>query len=118
MSLPGRQTLAVDFDGVIHSYTSDWAGYDQIPDPPTKGCAAALRLLSIEYNIAICSCRAAKPEGLEAIKQYLTRYDIPYNQITAEKPVAEAYIDDRGIQFRGNWKEVIGQLPHTPWNKK
>lgn len=29
-----RWTVAVDVDGVLHSYTSGWKGADRLPDPP------------------------------------------------------------------------------------
>jgi len=37
-----KPILCVDFDGVIHSYTSKWVDEATIPDPPVPG---ALRWL-------------------------------------------------------------------------
>ena len=31
-----RQTIACDFDGVLHAYTSPWTGPRDVNDPPTN----------------------------------------------------------------------------------
>ena len=37
--------VSVDFDRVLHSYTSGYLGADQIPDPPVPGALKWLRTL-------------------------------------------------------------------------
>lgn len=32
-----KQTVAFDFDGVIHSYVTPWVASEIIPDPPVRG---------------------------------------------------------------------------------
>lgn len=50
--------IAVDFDGVIHAYTSKWTTPDEISDAPVEGAFAWLReLLAAGHAVVIYSCR-------------------------------------------------------------
>ena len=55
----GKKIISVDFDGVLHHYTSEWAGPLVITDPPTPG--AIPWLLSLVHHkrivVVIHSCR-------------------------------------------------------------
>lgn len=97
------KNIVFDFDGVIHSYTSGWQGYDNIPDPPVEGIRDLLRKIkTLGYNIWIVATRALTIEGTNAVINYLKRYDIPYHTVTNIKPKALVYVDDRGLQFTGD----------------
>ena len=106
-----NQTICFDFDGVIHSYTSGWQGVDNIPDPPTEGCKETINLLKKKgHRIVVHSTRCQTQEGREAIGNYLLTHDIEVDEICTHKPAAIIYIDDRAIQFNGNWNETMESI--------
>lgn len=99
-------TLAVDFDGVVHSYEDGWQG-GVIYGPPTEGCEAALRKLSLSYKLVIFTAR----HDLEAVhlwlvKEHLRQY---FAEITNRKPAAVAYLDDRALKFI-DWAGALKEL--------
>jgi len=42
-----KPILVLDFDGVLHSYTSGWQGATVIADPPTRGMVEFLRAAAV-----------------------------------------------------------------------
>lgn len=105
------QTIAFDFDGVIHSYVSGWKGADVIPDPPVVGIAEVMKILMDDgYRIVIFSTRAGSAGGVLAMTNYLNHYDIPYHEITDSKPMATVYVDDRAIQFKGQITTLVHEI--------
>jgi len=105
--------LALDFDGVIHSYVSGWKGATEIPDPPVEGAALAIACLFDAYRIVIFSARAdeiANPGGRHAIAAWLAMCGIPFDDITAIKPPAFLLVDDRAICFAGHWADTMKSI--------
>lgn len=109
--------IGVDFDGVIHRCSK---GYHDgtIYDLPIKGSYSALEQLSKKYTIVIYSAKARKDRplinnktGIELIWEWLEKYDMDkfVKEVTAEKPRAIFYIDDRAIRFN-NWEECLSNL--------
>lgn len=114
------QTVVFDFDGVIHSYTSGWKGYDKIPDPPVKGIKEAIDEIRSEgYEVVVCSTRCGNILGMLAVKKYLMDHNIIVDNVVKEKPPAIVYIDDRAICFNGESNKLLDKIKRfEPWYKK
>lgn len=115
------KTVAFDFDGVIHSYTSGWQGSSVIPDPPVEGILdAIINLYNSGYEIVVVSTRCSYLDGRTAIRRWLAKYGFtPYvNRILTDKPSAIAYVDDRGINFDGDASLLVERIKRfVPWTK-
>lgn len=116
-----RYTLAVDFDGVVHMYTTPFQGEDVIPDPPVPGAIEALNRLSRSFTIVIHTTRGRTEQGAAAVRRYLHEhgYRLAFETtVTAQKVPALLYIDDRGYRFDGtNWPTAHEVHAMRPWNK-
>ncbi|WP_207857264.1 hypothetical protein [Lucifera butyrica] len=113
------RTVVLDFDGVIHSYSSGFKGVDVIPDPPVPGIKEAIEKIRKQYRVVVVSTRCFEERGLAAIKEWLDRQEIIVDDVVSHKPPAIVYIDDRAITFDGD----AGALPDKikrfkPWYKK
>jgi hypothetical protein len=119
--------ICVDFDGVLHSYTSGWQGEDVISDPPVENAIWWLqdqlyRSINQGFEIAIYSSRSKTKAGIQAMKNWLTKHglsDFYLDRITfpTQKPAAFLTIDDRAICFTGTFPTTEEMLTFKPWNK-
>lgn len=116
-----KPILCLDFDGVIHSYTSGWQGADVIPDLPVEGAKEFIQDALCEFRIVILSSRSNHPGGIEAMRAWMKSYGLDaFNEIefVQEKPPAFITIDDRAITFEGVWPSIQRLKEFKPWNKK
>lgn len=110
-----QRVVCIDFDGVIHQFSKGWSD-GSIYDPPMMGAKEELeRLVSKGYKVIILTTRL-NPEVNEDInleRNKLTKWladngfklEVHYHDLTAIKPIAGVYIDDRAIRFT-NWKDM------------
>jgi hypothetical protein len=111
------KTIAIDFDGVIHSF--EFGFYDgTIYGTPIPGSIDAIKKLSENYRIVIYTAKAKKDRplinnknGIELVWEWLEKYNLSQyiKEITAEKPRAICYIDDKAIRFI-NWNQTLNEL--------
>jgi hypothetical protein len=101
-----KPCIAVDFDGVIHDYSRGWLD-GEIYGEVLPGAAHALwTLINAGYEVTIFS---ARPTAM-IIQWWVLHTEFPQNVvITNQKPIAEVYIDDRGLRFR-NWGDCMKDL--------
>jgi hypothetical protein len=109
--------IAIDFDGVIHSFELGY--YDgTIYGTPLPGSIDSIKRLHKRFKLVIYTAKAKSDRplingktGVELIWEWLGKYKIdPYiSEITAEKPRAICYIDDKAIKFV-NWDQTLHEL--------
>lgn len=119
------KTISVDFDGVIHSYTSRYTDAYTIADPPVPGAIEWLTELTNHFYVVIFTMRVVHGGNLAAnsIRKWLTdngMHPTVVDRITflKEKPNAELFIDDRGFHFAGEFPTVEWIKAFKPWNKQ
>jgi len=106
--------IAIDFDGVIHRNSKgyfDGTIYDEV----VEGAREALEEISKTYTIIIYTAKARHDRGFvdgksgtQLIWEWLeeNKLDHLISKVTAEKPRAVAYIDDKAIKF-SDWNAVL-----------
>lgn len=105
------KTVCIDFDGVIHSYTSGWKGDSEIPDPPVPGWDNALAGLKEKgYRIVVLTTRALTEAGKKAVEKWMEEHELPFDLVTATKVPAKVYIDDRVIRFAGDPGKMVEEV--------
>lgn len=69
-----KPILCLDFDGVLHSYTSGWKGARRIPDPPVPGALEFVVGALPRFQVAILSSRSHQWFGRYAMKRWLRHH--------------------------------------------
>jgi hypothetical protein len=117
-----KRRVCIDFDGVIHSYTSGWEGFDRVSDPPVEGAIEFLRLLIRAEVIipAIFSSRSHDAGGLRVMQYWLRKHGLSPIEIRQiewprTKPPAAMYIDDRAWCFTGKFPTYNEMLEFDSW---
>ena len=122
--------LVLDFDGVLHSYTSGWQGAAVIPDPPVPWAMDFLLRAVEEFEVHILSSRSHQWGGRRAMKRWiraeLFKATLPVEaddcyaalKFPRIKPAAMLTIDDRALTFTGTWPTMQELRRFQPWNKR
>lgn len=110
-------TIAIDFDGVIHSFELGFHD-GTIYGTPIEGSIEAIKRIAKKYTIIIYTAKAKQDRplingktGTELVWEWLKKYKLDQyiKDITAEKPRCICYIDDKAIQFK-NWNQSLTDL--------
>ena len=118
-----RYTICVDFDGVIHSYTSPWQE-GKIPDPPVPGALEWLAEMVKKFKVVILTARGKDKDQGALVRLWLIEHGLPSGvalelEVTNVKPPALLYIDDRAYRFTGDNFPGAHEIHQMhPWNKQ
>ena len=130
-----RKLICLDFDGVVHSYTSGWKGPRSIPDPPVDGALEWIEMmLNSGFDVSILSSRGRYFGGRWAMKRWLHAWcgpspdgPCPWDggiaaglsmvQFPRAKPPAHISVDDRGLNFAGVFPTREEVEAFTPWRQ-
>lgn len=126
-----RPILCVDFDGVIHAYTSGWQGANVVADGPVPGAMRFLHDATMHFRVYIYSSRSSQRGGERAMREAIIRWRderaeeeglssnfMPALTFCHEKPPAFLTIDDRALCFDGTFPDAESLLAFKPWNKR
>lgn len=134
-----KPILCLDFDGVLHSYTSGWVEADFIPDPPVPGAMQFLYDAIQHFDVKVHSSRSHQKGGIRAMNTWVAYWArkelknddpdykanavinaicMPQTAWPINKPPAMVSIDDRALTFTGTWPSVDELKNFKPWNKK
>jgi hypothetical protein len=117
-SYPDEQiNVGIDFDKVIHKCSKGY--YDgSIYDEPVEGAYEALERLAKDYTVIVYTCKAKPDRGLvngktgtELIWEWLKEHNMSQfvSKVTAEKPRARFYVDDKAIRFT-DWESTFAMI--------
>ena len=98
-----KKTIAIDLDGVLDNYTKY---IDDIP-PIRKGAKDFIIKLSKDYDLVLFTTRNSKLATKWLIDNKIDKY---FSDVTNNKIPAYIYIDDRAINFKGNYDETLKEI--------
>jgi hypothetical protein len=103
--------ICFDFDGVLNNYQG-WRdeGFDVILDKPFHDTVQSMQdIRAMGYRVVVHSVRCAHEGGIKAIREWLDEHGIEVDDVTAHKPLACIYVDDRGYHHT-NWDDTVEML--------
>ena len=106
-----KKTILIDLDGVLNEYTGGF-NKDYIP-PMKEGTKEFLQSLSKDYELKLFTTRNKILATKWLVENSLDEYFV---DITNTKDLAWLYIDDRCINFDGDFDNLTNSISDfKPW---
>lgn len=100
--------LSIDWDGVLHNRDHPIAGR-KLGEPLPGAKSAMIRLTRQKHTLIIHTVMATTESGKKVVEDWMAYYKIPYDSVTATKPNAAVYIDDKALKHV-DWDDTMRQL--------
>lgn len=114
--------ICIDLDGVICQLRKDNEVYQDLK-PVTGAIEKITKLKNNGHYIILYTARRMKTHNANTAKviadigkvtlDWLSKYNIPYDEIMFGKPWANIYIDDNAFRF-SDWDEINGDGTNLP----
>lgn len=119
-----NKTVCIDLDGTLIHY-EEWQGEEHF-GLLLPGASDATKILHEKgWYIIIYTTRANKSILTKFLSDNKIEFDAinenPYQPQNAKggKPIADVYVDDRALCFKGNWQQTVKEITEfKPWEKK
>lgn len=110
---PYKKTILIDLDGVLNTYTG---GYDENYIPPIReGAYDFIKDLSNSYKIVLFTSRNIALASKWLFENSLDKY---FHHVTNTKEPAFLIVDDRGLNFDGNYEKTVEKIKNfKTWYK-
>lgn len=118
-----NKTVCIDLDGTLIHY-EEWQGEEHFGQVLSGASDATKKLHEKGWYIIIYTTRANKSILTKFLSNNKIEFDTinenPYQPQNAKggKPIADVYVDDRALCFKGNWTQTIKEITEfKPWKK-
>lgn len=110
-----KPLILIDLDGVLNTYCGDYVP-NYIP-PIRDGAKEFLIKLTEKYNLKLFTNRNTKLAKKWLIENKIDKY---FLEVTNIKGPATLYLDDRALNFYGDFNETLLQIYNfkTFWEEK
>lgn len=133
-----RQTICIDFDGVMYDRPRSEVGNMDYSGIPVLGAMNFIRHATSAFNVIVSSARFNGYQGQESLEDAIRWFarslreenlmqkrrgkpGFDVDQIlekinfTGQKPIAYVYLDDRAVCFRGEWPQIKDLIAFKTW---
>ena len=108
------KVVCIDVDDTLNNYPG-WQdeGFTKINGEPLPGAKEGIKVLrdaGVLVLVHSVRCGRAGTKGHAAVVNYLNDHGIEVDGVPWNKPLASAYLDDRAINFSGDWQQAVQDI--------
>lgn len=101
-----KPILCLDFDGVVHSYTSGWQGITVIPDPPIPGAFEFISQAMLHFKVAIFSSRSTW-RGRRAMRRWLLKHLQAYSSYSSSPEWWRSWVAQKAFADPWQYEQAL-----------